>query len=84
MRIAPLTRRDAESMLSEIRAHQILDEFRGMNEADRGALAYILLQLSALVTACPRIRELDINPLMVPGKEHPCIAVDARMVVVKE
>lgn len=81
MRIAPMSRRDAESMLDDIRGSRLLGAFRGMAAADRGALAGILLRLSALTQACPRIRELDINPLMVPAGDLPCVAVDARIVV---
>ena len=81
MRIAPLSRHDAETMLDDIRGSKLLGAFRGMAAADRAALAGILLRLSALTQACPRIRELDINPLMVPAADLPCVAVDARIVV---
>ena len=81
MRIAPLTRHDAEAMLDEIRAARILGPFRGMGAVDREALVDLLLRLSALTQACPRVRELDINPLMAPPAGEPCVAVDARMVV---
>lgn len=84
MRIAPLSRHDAESMLGDIRGSSLLGAFRGMPEADRSVLADILLRLSALTQACPRIRELDINPLMVPAADSPCMAVDARIVVCKD
>jgi acetyltransferase len=81
MRIAPLTRNDALDMLDGIRAKNILDEFRGMAAANREKLVELLLKLSSLVTSCPRIRELDINPLLVPADGESMAAADARMVI---
>jgi acetyltransferase len=84
MRIAPLSRYDAECMIDEIKAKKILGEFRGMKAANREKLIDILLKLSSLVTSCPRIRELDINPLLVPADGESMVAADARMVISRQ
>ena len=84
MRLAPLSRFDAECMLDEIKSAKVLGAFRGMEPADRETLIGILLKLSALVTACPRIRELDINPLLIPADGQSITAADARMIISKQ
>ena len=45
--------------------------------SDVPALREAILRLSALITICPEIRELDINPLKV--LEQGAIALDARI-----
>jgi len=65
-RVAPLLRRDAEDMLSEIRAHKILDGVRGQPPVDREALIEVILKVSELViNHQDSIEELDINPLLL-------------------
>jgi acetyltransferase len=65
-RIAPLTRRDAEEMIDEIRGHRVLEGMRGKPPADREALIDVILKVSQLVTDHrAEIEELDINPLVV-------------------
>jgi len=74
-RIAPLTGQDALDMMQEIRAHKLLDEFRGMPPVDRDVLAGLLVNVGRLAMELGDVAELDINPLMV-GAGGP-VAVDA-------
>ncbi|MCU0576998.1 MAG: acetate--CoA ligase family protein, partial [Desulfobacterota bacterium] len=76
LRVAPLTKRDAEDMLAEIKAQRLLGAFRGEMAADREALVNTLMGLSRLVTEHQEIAEIDINPLLVSPKGAVC-AVDA-------
>jgi acyl-CoA synthetase (NDP forming) len=76
-RINPLTDRDAEDMIEELRSSKLLRGFRGAPAVDRAAARDVLLRVSALLTICPEIRELDINPLKV--LERGAVAVDARI-----
>jgi len=65
-RIAPLTRRDAEDMVREIRGYPVLQGMRGKGPVDFNALVEVILKVSRLVTDHEHIiRELDINPLVV-------------------
>jgi acetyl coenzyme A synthetase (ADP forming)-like protein len=64
-RLHPLTRRDAEDMIATLRGAALLKGHRGAPAADEAALTDALLRVSALVTLCPEIQELDINPLRV-------------------
>ena len=65
-RIAPLTRRDAEEMIQEIKGYRVLQGMRGKPPADVDAIVDAILRVSQLVTDYPEeIEELDINPLVV-------------------
>ena len=63
-RSLPLTEADARSMLSEIRAAQVLDGVRGAPPIDKEALVRLMLGISSLCTAFPEIVELDLNPVL--------------------
>ena len=65
-RIAPVTRRDAEEMIREIKGHRVLQGMRGRPPADIDAIVEAILRVSQLVTDyADDIEELDINPLIV-------------------
>jgi len=78
-RLAPLTREDAEGMISEVRGSRLLRGVRGEPPADVGAVVEALLALSRLLVECPEVAEVDVNPLLV--FERNVAAVDARVVV---
>jgi acetyltransferase len=80
-RVAPFGEYDAYEMLSEIRAHSLLNGVRGKPAADKPALVDALLRISKLVTDFPEIVELDINPLMVYEKGQGVLALDMRMIL---
>ena len=80
-RIHPLTDLDVEDMLGEVRWSKLLAGFRGTPPSDVAALKDVLERLSALITICPEIRELDINPVKVLPQG--AAAVDARIRVEK-
>jgi acetyltransferase len=65
-RIAPVTRRDAEEMIGEIKGYRVLQGMRGKPPADVDAIVDVILRVSQLVTDyTDEIEELDINPLVV-------------------
>jgi acyl-CoA synthetase (NDP forming) len=77
-RVLPVTARDVDEMLGEIKGYPILAGFRG-KKADMAALRALLLRISDLVAACPEIAEIDLNPVFL--YESGNIVVDARMFV---
>jgi len=79
-RVAPITKKEAEDMVREIKAYQILSGYRG-RKADINAIIDILLKISELVINCPEIREIDLNPIMV--YEKGAKTVDARIILSK-
>jgi acyl-CoA synthetase (NDP forming) len=78
-RIAPFGRDEARRMMREIRGAGLLDAVRGSAPADRQAIEDVLLRVSQLVTDCPEIAELDVNPLM--AMPSGAIAADARVML---
>jgi acetyltransferase len=77
--LPPLNRLLARRLMQQTRVYQLLKGFRNLPAADLMLLEEILIRLSQLVTDFSEIAELDINPLMVSGKQ--AYAVDARVMV---
>jgi len=80
-RIAPLTDRDADELLHEIRGFPLLQGFRGRPPADIEALRDVLLRVSRLADEIPEIVELDLNPVIALPDGDGCRIVDARIKV---
>ena len=78
-RIVPITRRDANQMISEIKGYPLLTGYRGAEPADIKALEDILLKISELADKTPEIKEMDINPVF--ARRDDAIAVDARIIL---
>ena len=80
-RVAPLSRRDAEEMVREIRSYPLLAAYRGSEPADVEAIVEALRRVSRLSCDFPEIQELDINPLLVLPKGKGIRAIDCRMTI---
>ena len=76
-RLHPLTDRDAAALLEDVKSTALLRGFRGAPRADEVALIDLLLRVSALVEACPQVREMDLNPVKVLSRG--VRVVDARI-----
>ncbi len=77
--VAPLTRAEALRLIARLGAQQLLDGFRGAPAVDRDALARILMKVGDFGCACPSVREIDINPVLVSHGAP--VAVDATVIV---
>lgn len=78
LRVAPISREDARSMLTDIRGKKILDGTRGSRKADQDAIVDVLMKVSQLaVELKEEIAELDINPLFVGEDGTGVLAGDA-------
>lgn len=75
-RIHPVTTEDAAEMIAEIRGARLLRGYRGAPPADEAALRDVVLRVSALLSMCPEIQELDLNPVKVLASG--ACAIDAR------
>jgi acetate---CoA ligase (ADP-forming) len=64
-RLHPLTDRDAAEMIDELKAARLLRGYRGAPAVDETSLRDAILRVSSLLTACPEIQELDLNPIKV-------------------
>jgi len=82
LRLSPVTRNDVFEMLNGISSNTILNTYRSMEPVDREAVADIIIALDHLVTHFPRIKEMDLNPIIVKNGK-PFVA-DALMIIEKE
>jgi len=81
-RIVPLTRRDASTMIREIKGYPILKGYRGQEPVDVSDLEELILKVSRFVEQHPEVKELDLNPVFAYGDG--AVAVDARIVLENE
>jgi acetyltransferase len=79
-RLPPLTRTDAETMLSELRIGPVFGAVRGFAGLNMDQFFHIAAILSSLALRVPRIAEIDINPIIV-GEDGSLTAVDALVVL---
>ncbi len=78
-RVAPLEKQDALDMMQEIKARKILEETRGMAAVDKDMLAEMLITVGRIGIENDRIKEIDINPVIISGDKP--VAVDALIVL---
>ena len=78
-RLAPVSKKDALSMLDSIGAAEVLRGVRGGKGVDRAALADIIGKVSKLISDIPEIHEVDLNPIFATDKGAK--AVDVRIVL---
>jgi acetyltransferase len=77
--LPPLNERLARHLLESLRVWPLLQGYRGRPGVDLDRLVAVLLRISYLVSDCPEIRELDVNPLLATPRE--VVALDARIVL---
>lgn len=80
-RVAPLSKGDIQSMVSETVAGKLLNGYRGAPIADFDSLYSVIAQLSHLAAEHPEIQEIEINPLIVYPKGEGVVAIDSRMIL---
>jgi acetate---CoA ligase (ADP-forming) subunit beta len=80
LRMAPLLEKDALAMIGGLKAHRLLEGYRGAEPVDKGKLTETLLAFSSLVMELEdRIESVDINPLLCFTDR--CVIADARIIV---
>lgn len=62
--VAPISNGEAGTMIRSIRAFPLLEAFRGQSAVDLDALIETITKLSQMAVDCPRIAELDLNPVI--------------------
>jgi acetyltransferase len=77
--LPPLTSTLALRMMEQTRIFTALKGTRGRQPVDLAALEQLLVRLSYLVAEQPRVKEIDINPLL--ASPQGLIALDARVVL---
>ncbi|MBN1123194.1 MAG: acetate--CoA ligase family protein [Anaerolineae bacterium] len=77
--LAPINHYQAEALIDQTSAGQLLAGFRGGDPADRDAVVDVVVRLSQLALDWPQIAEVEINPLIVRRVGEGASAVDARL-----
>lgn len=80
-RVAPVDPLDAEEMIREVRGYRLLEGYRGLPPRDLRALKELIVKVSELVSAEPRIQELDLNPVMLFEEGGGAKVADARVIL---
>ncbi|MGD2251818.1 MAG: acetate--CoA ligase family protein [Anaerolineales bacterium] len=81
VRVAPISRHEAQEMIERLRGAQIITGARGQKRSDIESAAEALIRISQLLIDFPEIKEVDINPLRVFHKPDGCLALDARILL---
>lgn len=78
LRLLPVPPVEARAMVEELRAHTILAGVRGRPPADVEALSAALVAVGEMAAALgPRLRAIDVNPLLVRAAGRGVLALDA-------
>ena len=76
-----LSQQEIIEELNLLKSAKLLHGFRGSPALDIAAVAALIEKIGGLLTAEPRIKEIDLNPVIVYPKGSGAIALDALMVV---
>jgi succinyl-CoA synthetase beta subunit len=80
IRMAPITPEDAEAMMRALKAHRMLEGFRGAQPINRDALTRTLIAFSNLVMALGEtVLSIDLNPVFCSPET--CVVGDARIML---
>ena len=78
-RLAPITNREADGMISSIKTQKLLQGVRGEKPSDITKLSECIQRLSQLVSDFEEIKELDMNPVLVMENGKGCRILDVRI-----
>jgi 4-hydroxybutyryl-CoA synthetase (ADP-forming) len=78
-KLAPVTDKEADDMISSIKMKKILEGVRGEKPSDKTKLSECIQKLSQLVTDFKEIKELDMNPVLVMEQGKGCKILDVRI-----
>jgi len=77
--LPPLNSTLARRLMERTRIYKALGGIRGRKPVDRATLEQILVRFSRLIVDLPRVKEIDVNPLIVSPET--IVALDARIVL---
>jgi acetate---CoA ligase (ADP-forming) len=82
LRLAPVSRRDAEEMVDDLKSAPLLQGFRGRPLADVAALVAAIVAFSNMIGAIgDELAEAEINPLFVLPRGRGVVAADGVVIV---
>ena len=81
-RVAPLSKKEAQKMIEEIKGYQILKGYRWQKPVNVEQLAEILVSISQIMQNEKNIQEIDLNPVIATEKK--ALVVDAKIIQQKQ
>ena len=82
-RALPINRQEAENMLSSIKSAKFLTGVRGQEPRDTDSIIDAIIKVSTILNECPKITDIEINPIVVYEKGKGLKAVDSRIMIEK-
>lgn len=82
-RVAPMDAKDPAEMFAGLKGAALLGTFRGQPAVQVKRAEEVLLRLQQLALDHPEVVEVEINPFIAGAKRADCVAVDARIRVVR-
>jgi acetyltransferase len=79
--LPPLNTTLARRMMEQTKIYEALKGVRGRDPVDLDALETLLVRFSQLVVEQPRVKEIDVNPLLARPGDDGLLALDARVVL---
>jgi len=79
LRLLPLTKEEALTMIREIKGHKLISGYRGQPAVDEEALADCLLTIARISENYPDIVEIDLNPVF--AYPDGILVADVRIIV---
>ena len=77
--VAPVGPKEVKAAIADTTLARVLAGYRGGPKGDLGRLARVISSFSRMMADNPEVDQVEVNPLMVRGKE--VLAVDARAVL---
>jgi acyl-CoA synthetase (NDP forming)/GNAT superfamily N-acetyltransferase len=81
LRVPPRSTEEALSQIAELRCAPVLGPFRGRPALDLHAVAGVLVAIGDLLSSCPEVTEVDLNPVLATPTG--VWALDARIAVAR-
>ncbi len=82
LRMAPLTGKDIDSMIRCLKAHRLLEGYRGAKPVNRSKLVELLAIFSGLALELEKsVESIDLNPVICSSTR--CVIADARIILNK-
>ena len=79
--LPPLNTTLARRMMEQTQIYEALQGVRGRDPVDLDALETLMVRFSQLVVEQPRVKEIDVNPLLARPGDDGLLALDARVVL---
>lgn len=78
-RVAPISEKEAQAMLRELKLYPLLTGARGQEKVDIDVLAAMIVKIGQALVEIPHIKEIDLNPVRVYSNR--VLALDARIII---